>query len=164
MFLPATASGEPGASLPGSHTSVEKGGTTDTASGPAADLARQFWVLFARHDWESLRRLFHADARVELVRTGSQVLSADEAVLELERASDDPRFAAIPAETAPINDEAVIVRGSVRTSDAPGGHRITQYAWVYTERQGLLYRVRPFESEAHARTVYADEGPALGLP
>jgi hypothetical protein len=100
---------------------------------------------------------------VELVRTGSRILSGDEAVLELERASDDPRFAAIPAETAPINEEAVIVRGSVRTSDTPGGHRITQYAWVYTERQGFLYRVRPFESEERARTAYAEEGPTLGL-
>jgi ketosteroid isomerase-like protein len=137
--------------------------TTDTASGPAADLARRFWVLFARRDWDSLRDLFHPDARIELAATGPRIFSPDEAVAEFEHGSENPAFAAIPAETAPINDEAVIVRGSLRTSDARGGHALSQHAWLYIERDGLLYRMRAFESEARARTAYVDDGPTLGL-
>jgi ketosteroid isomerase-like protein len=129
-----------------------------------AGVARQFWGALERRDFEVLAQLFHEDARIQMVWAGPRVLTADETMRELVRAHEETVYSADPSRLVGIDDAAALVFGSVRMPDASGGgHSLSTYVWLFTVRDGRVFRARPYRYEDEARIAYTEHGVTLGM-
>ena len=114
-------------------------------------------------DWEELRKLFHADARIGVFSSGGRPGDPEKALEDMKRSyEEDDVYDAYIADMSELDDEAVVLHGRVRSSRA-GGFMDVERVWLYVVRERRLYRSAVFRTEAEALAAYAERGPTLGV-
>jgi ketosteroid isomerase-like protein len=131
------------------------------AAAKALRLLRAISDAFESRDWTTLRSLYRDDARITAVAAGHRTLSPDELV-EVLSAAESRSYATDDAETAALDENAVVVWGLVVQRDE-GATTFMPSAWVLTFRDGLVWRSKAYESVDEGRAAYAAYGLDLDM-
>jgi ketosteroid isomerase-like protein len=138
-----------------------------TASGSSrspGDLVRELTAALERQDWDGLRRLYHPDARLVTVAGGPEPKGPDETLEIIRAAASHPLYRAQVWEGScrVLDSSACLLQGSLRHGTPEGGFGERTTVWLYTLRDGLLYRSRYFSQESDAIAAYQESGLSLG--
>src|SRR5262249_11370976 len=117
---------------------------------------------FGRQDWDGVRRLFHPDARLVTIGGGPEPKGPDETLEIIRAAAAHPRYRAHISQERALDADAVLVHGSLRYGTPEGGFGERTSVWLYTVKDGLLYRSRYFSQESEAVATYRETGLSLG--
>jgi hypothetical protein len=128
-----------------------------------ASVARACLAAHRDQDWERLRTLFHPKARIGTFAGGGHPEEPETALRRLQMAHSDLIYHAEVGSLVELNEEAVLLKGSVRSRSPKGGWHATQRAWLYVVRGGLLYRSAVYETPHQARAEYERLGSTLGV-
>jgi hypothetical protein len=113
--------------------------------------------------WDQLRRLYHPEGRFITAAGGPDPLGPDETIAALRESARDAIFAAdVSPVTVSLDRHAAYTTGMVRFR-VEDGHAMSSRVWLYTARDGLVYRAIPVGGASEARSRYRDGGLALGL-
>lgn len=130
----------------------------------AAEIVLLLGRLFRIKDFDAVHAAYHPEGRFVTLAGGPEPLGRDETVEAFRRADRDIVYRA-QAEPEPveIDEVAALARGAVRYRTPGGGHAMAPRVWVFTQRDGLLYRTVPVTAEEAGRALYRDNGIGLGI-
>lgn len=134
----------------------------DALSRPAA-VARSCLDAHRAQDWERLRTLFHPNARIGIFASGGRPQEPETAIRLLREAHSDLVYHADASNLLELDEQAVLLRGSVRYRSSQGGWIVAERSWLYVVRDGLLYRSAMYGSHLEARREYQALGATLGV-
>lgn len=117
---------------------------------------------YTRQDWNTLRALYHDEARIHGVAPGADVVGPDELVESLGSVVGTV-YSIGPVTYTPLDDDAVLATAGIRYPHPGGGHANGLRCWLLTFKDGLVWRSRDFHTERDAQAAYAAYGPDLGL-
>jgi hypothetical protein len=130
-----------------------------TTGGPTNDLeavARLFHESDDTADRDQLAALIHEEAEMSLVMTHFRAVRGRQAILEaLYEERESALYDATVESHERLGPDTLIVRGQVRYAAEERGVAQTTIWWIDEFRDGLLWRVRAFRSEAAARDACA---------
>jgi hypothetical protein len=111
-------------------------------------------------DWEPAKRLYHRDALILASRQETDFITPAEFL--------DPDalrriFLIGPREIIPIDEHAGLIRGTARFQDEHDRFRTLERVWLFTFRDGLIYRQQITETVEEAETVYRRLGVDLRM-
>ena len=130
----------------------------------AADIVRVLQRLFRLKDFEAVRDAYHPEGRFVTLAGGPEALGPDETVEAFRRADRDIVYhAQADPDPIEIDDVAAMAQGAIRYRTAEGGHALVNRVWVFTQRDGLLYRTVPVADEETGCLLYRAKGIGLGL-
>lgn len=122
-------------------------------------------AAFEGRDWALLRSQYHPDASVvSLISPSDAPLSRDQLVGLVEEAVSRGSYDSALWPVLDLDEHAATAMASVRQPSPMGGSTHTEVCWVSTFVDNLLYRSRPFGSEAEAYHAYGELGIELGMP
>jgi hypothetical protein len=127
------------------------------------EVARACLAAHRAQDWETLRTLCHPNARIGVFAGGGRPQEVEDAIAVLREAHSDHLYEARAEEMVKLDDQAVVLEGSVRFRDRYGWAQVER-SWLYVVREGLLYRSAVCRSRDEARRKYDALDPTLGLP
>jgi ketosteroid isomerase-like protein len=112
---------------------------------------------FERRDCESYLEVVHPDVEFTTVAFGEErIFRGHAGVREWWQAlAERPGYDAYASTATAIADDAVLIRARIRAPSQSGGYLDAAMLWLLVERDGLVWRYRPVESEADARERYA---------
>ena len=123
---------------------------------------RELEAAYDARDWDRLLTLYHPDALLSAIVTGRKLLAPRDLVAAVRSADGDPIYTVRYEETYPIDEHAAVVKGQVRHR-IRGGIAHDPVFWLFTFRDGLLYRSTVCGSLEEARKTYETHGIDLGL-
>jgi hypothetical protein len=129
------------------------------AAGVVGELSR----VFASRDWRAMRALYHPKALILTVTGGPAPLAADEAVAELERASQDLIYFVTGSDPTALDEHAAVVTGRIRRRMPEGGFEDAAHVWLLTVRDSLIYRQGVYRTREEASVDYERLGVGLGV-
>jgi hypothetical protein len=142
-------------------------GESATPSGEprtAFDVVLELGRLLAHGRHEAIRSMYHPDARLITMAAGPEPLSADDAYTALMGALRQASYSPPPSiEPVAIDEVAALGAATIRYPVQGGGHAVVRRVWLFTVKDGLLFRSAPLQSEAEARDLYRQKGPTLGF-
>jgi hypothetical protein len=122
----------------------------------------RFNVAIRKQKWVEMRACCHDDAIIDSVTAGD-ARGADETVAAVRAAYRDGVYQVSEWTHEPIAGGAVISRGGVQYRPAPGRMRDSDFHWLTTGKDGLIWRVKAFEDRQSALDHLERYGPTLGL-
>jgi hypothetical protein len=130
----------------------------------AADIVLLLHRHFRTYNFDRIRALYHPDGRFITLAGGPAPLGREETIAAFERARRDVIYSA-QAEEEPIEIDpvAALAVGSIRYRTPGGGHALVSRVWVFTAKDGLLYRTVPVADEAAGRALYETSGIELDI-
>lgn len=130
----------------------------------AAEIVVLLGRLFRLKDFDAVHAAYHPEGRFITLAGGPAPLGRDDTVEAFRRAERDIVYRA-QAEPEPIeiDDVAALAQGSIRYRTPGGGHALANRVWVFTQRDGLLYRTVPVADEVTGRELYRAGGIGLGI-
>jgi hypothetical protein len=120
--------------------------------------------VYTARDWAELRTLYHPEAAILTVTGGPSPLGAGEIVDELQRASSDLVYFVEGSPPIAVDEHAAIVTGRMRWRRPHGAYEDASHVWLFTVRDGLIYRQGVYGHEAEAIAAYERLGVELGVP
>jgi hypothetical protein len=138
--------------------------TEEPPSSPVPEAVMAFERAFTRRNWPELRRLCHDEARLESLASG-RVLGPDETIEAMRSAALGGLYVMSRWRTEPLDPEAVLIFAHMRHQHPGSGFRITDsnYVWVMTCRDGLVWRVKVCSDRDTALRLFAEHGRSLGM-
>ena len=129
----------------------------------AMEVVTELCRLWARSRYDEIRSTYHPDARLITVAGGSDPLGPHEThaalMAALRKASYRPPET---VEAVAIDEIAALGAANIRYP-VEHGHAVARRVWLFTVKDGLLFRSMPMHSEAEARDRYHRHGTTLGL-
>ena len=110
-----------------------------------------------------MRALLHDASRLESLAAVDRVLSPDELVEAIQRASADEVYAVKTWRVELLGESAGLADGRVRYRYGHGGFTDEPRVWVATERDRQIWRMRIFRDRQAALSCCAEHGLDLGL-
>jgi hypothetical protein len=130
----------------------------------AIDVVVELERRLASRSYEAIRAMYHPDARLVTMAAGSHPLPPDrayQALMEaLRRASYQPPTSIRPVA---IDDIAALGAAHIRYPTEGGGHAAVRRVWLFTVKDGLLFRSITLHTEREAQDLYEREGRTLGF-
>jgi ketosteroid isomerase-like protein len=127
------------------------------------ELVRQANAAYKVADWHALRLLYHPDCRIVSVAAGADaVLTRDELMAVLAEAATDTIYDVSFSRAETLGDDALVIVGRVRHR-LGRGFADSAWHWLWTLRDGVIYRSVAYPSLDGARAAYETLGDALGL-
>jgi len=121
-----------------------------------AALARLFHESDETADRDRLAGLIHEDAEMTLVMTHFRPVKGRPAIMEaLYEERESALYGASVEWYEWLDDETLFLRGHVRYAAVGRGVAQATIWWIDEFRDGLLWRVQAFRSEAAAREAYS---------
>jgi hypothetical protein len=111
-------------------------------------------------DWEPAKRLYHRDALILASRQETEFITPAEFL--------DPDalrriFLVGSREIISIDEHAGLIRGTARFQDEHERFRTLERVWLFTFRDGLIYRQHIAETVEEAETLYRHVGIDLRM-
>jgi hypothetical protein len=129
----------------------------------ALEVVTELSRLLARRRYREIRGLYHPEARLMTMAAGPDPLPADEAyaalMAALRMASYRPPES---VEAEAIVEVAALGAGNIRYP-VDHGHAVARRVWVFTVKDGLLFRSAALHSREEARALYRHRGRTLGF-
>lgn len=148
----------------GDDTTLDGGVPENFRGRTALEVVIALGRLLAQGRHEAIRPMYHPEARLVTMAGGAAPLSPDlayEALMDaLGRASYSPPTAIHPVA---IDDAGALGAATIRYPTPGGGHAVVRRVWLFTVKDGLLFRSIPLHSEREARERYEREGVTLGF-
>lgn len=115
---------------------------------------------FDRRDLGSYLEAMHPEVEFTTVAFGEErVFRGHAGVREWwEMLTARPGYDAYSSTATQIADDAIVIRARIRAPNQSGGYLDAAALWLLVERNGLVWRYRPVESEAAARDEHARGG------
>lgn len=131
----------------------------------AVDLLGEFTRLYHERRLNRIRDLYHPQGRFVTMAGGPEPLGPEETFAAVERAMRDFVYRAwVESDPVAIDSCAAYLVGAIRHRTPDGsGHVAAGRVWLYTVKDGLLYRAVPLADVAAAQELYAREGIELGF-
>lgn len=129
----------------------------------ANELVRRHAAAFDARNWEGLRSTYHAAAVSISVASGGAALSVEELVGVLAQMASSLVYRTTHSRVEPLDDRGFVISGRVRHGVPEGGFADSAYHWLWTLRDGRIYRSVVFPSVDEARAAYAARGVSLGI-
>jgi ketosteroid isomerase-like protein len=134
------------------------------AAKAAEKVVRGMFAAWELGDFAAYLMLVHPDARLTSVQTGDRVLTREDLEASFESRRREDFFAVSLGHVRSLDEVAVLAYGSLRRkTERPRGHSLSQYVWLFTIVDQLVFRVRPFHTEDEARSEYKRHGISLGI-
>jgi hypothetical protein len=114
-------------------------------------------------DWDHLRELVHADARVGVFAAGGKPVDVEAAIEAMRTAHSDVSYSADITSMRVLDEHAVILEGAVGFRSREGRFVQESHAWLYVFVDGLLYRSEMFATPVEAQAAYREHGIDLGV-
>ena len=129
----------------------------------AVEIVTELSRLLAQSRFDEIRSIYHPDARLITMAAGPDPLGPGEAYAALMAALRTASYR--PPETVEavaIDEIAALGAASIRYP-IEHGHAVARRVWLFTVKDGLLFRSVPTHSEAEARDRYHRYGRTLGF-
>ena len=130
---------------------------------PIVSLLEMFQSDRLEQDWAAMRALLHDASRLESLAAVGRVLTPDELVDAIQTASADKVYVVKTWRVEALGQRAGIADGRVRYRHGAGGFTDEPRAWVATERDQRIWRMRIFRSRHDAIRCFGEHGLDLGL-
>ena len=128
------------------------------------EVANAVQQAFNDQAWGRLRALYHDEALFVTVAGGDEPLGPDDAIAAIKRVAKDIVHSIVFGVPELLDEQAVVVSGSVRTRPAAGhGFSFNRRAWVATFKDDRLYRLHVCSDVGAATRLYRARGVTLGL-
>jgi hypothetical protein len=129
----------------------------------AVEVVQELSRLLAQNRYEAIRSVYHPEARLITMAAGPEPLGPDEAYAALRVALRKASYR--PPETVEavaIDQFAAFGAANIRYP-VEHGHAVARRVWLFTVKDGLLFRSVPTHSEAEACDRYQRDGRTLGF-
>ena len=129
----------------------------------AVEVVTELSRLLAGGRYDEIRGMYHPDARLITMAAGPDPLPADEAysalMAALRMASYRPPES---VEVEAIDQVAALGAANIRYP-VDHGHAVARRVWLFTVKDGLLFRSATAYSHDEARALYLHRGRTLGF-
>jgi len=129
----------------------------------AVDLVETALAAHQRRESDSVVALYHPRARLITISSRGDALSAAETMAAVSAADDTMIYGFRPGAARAIDEHAAYSSGRVVRKGSDGGITDSECVWLYTERDGLIYRVAVYTTTEAAEEAYAQHGVTLGI-
>jgi ketosteroid isomerase-like protein len=130
----------------------------------AEKIVRGVFAAWELGDLDAYLQLVHPDARLISVQAwDSVVLTPEDLHAALERARAEDFLVVSLGHIRSLDEVAVVAHGSLQRRVQPRGLTLSQYVWLFTMLDQLVFRIRPFATEQEARAAYERLGLTLGI-
>jgi hypothetical protein len=129
----------------------------------AVELVRPMVSMYRRGNWDGLRSCYHEDALLCTLSSGTVPVSGDETIELLQEHEKTLFELSEELEFVRFDEDACVVEGRARYPLEGGGFADSHIFWLFTFKDGLMYRSAFFHSRSEAYRAYLEHGVTLGI-